>query len=439
MDTIILETLPGVLLESILEYLCFSDQCRFLACSPHLWAQKGDLESRIRTLTVENDQIAARLVTTALDTTDVLDITANPPPPLRRLRNMSQLQTLDVGPYGTDHFLECMATLFPQLLTLQMARSEGVTNAGLEWLAAHNRHTTTNGVSKLQVIDITFCNNTTYAGTFPLRDHLPHLQLLRRQPAWLDGKFHTPFNNNNAEDAVEVHTYWPDGTFCFSRNDQSNGFVASLEEWDFDKTDSDDDDNNNPEEEGEGDHHHHHHFYLGDKLQYNNFAPPWGWPEWARFAYRPGVCLLRLPPSNRTTNDDDTNNINNNNNHSDNGAVNDGDEGDNDDDVRTVLVGQYLRGLRAPRIPDLVHRLAPSIPVGQSWSVNEDGVRDGEGANLLISKMKVFPLDTMMPPKELVDACRRTCELMEERYGEAFLARREQEFHELFMATDGGN
>ena len=64
----------------------------------------------------------------------------------------------------------------------------------------------------LREIDITFCRNTTYNGTFPLRDRLSNLKLIR-QPKWLDGQFHTPFGDSPSYSQVEVHTYWADGKF----------------------------------------------------------------------------------------------------------------------------------------------------------------------------------------------------------------------------------
>jgi hypothetical protein len=69
----------------------------------------------------------------------------------------------------------------------------------------------------------------------------------------MDGKFQTPFDNDG------LHTYWCDGTFQFDRDTQSSGFVSDLQ---LKKNDCD---------------------YVTDKLQYNNFEPPVGWPTWSRF------------------------------------------------------------------------------------------------------------------------------------------------------------
>jgi hypothetical protein len=150
--------------------------------------------------------------------------------------------------------------LLPHLKKLSLVGSLAVTDKGLEFLSRrgghHNTATTSTPTNNnendlLQEIDITFCRNTTYAGTFVLRERLTNLQVLRRIPKWLEGQFHTPFGED------EVHTYWPDGTFTFNRNSQSNGFVCDVFLWDGYVSD-----------------------FVGEKLQYNNFAAPLGWPEW---------------------------------------------------------------------------------------------------------------------------------------------------------------
>ena len=212
----------------------------------------------------------------------------------------------------------------------------------------------------LQYIDIKFCRNTTYEGTFLLRSLLDNLRLIRRQPSWLDGEFHTPFSTDGS---VEVHTYWPDGSFTFTRNSQSTGFVCDLFPWKEDEYD-----------------------FLGDKLQYNNFPTPDGWPSWFGYAYRPGVSLLKL--------EDDTSSI-----------------GNRQDESRCVLVSQYVRGLKPPSNRHLIEGAKDLVQEGESKYFDKDGniLPNGAPENgqdsqvMMISKMRKYPLpvssdNKLLPP-----------------------------------------
>lgn len=349
-----IDNLPETLLDSVCSFLSITDRCRLLCSSRRLWAVKDDLEKRIKILRVEcskdarlvNDQDPPKRHPTAW--------------PQHMFQNIS-VHTLELSRHCSDWFLRLMAEqqLFPLLRHIGMKRSSGVTNQGLNWLSQH----TGNGIES---IDITFCENTSFSGTFPLRDRLGNsLRVLRRQPKWLDGKFHTPFSEDS--DIVEAHTYFADGTFSFTRENQSRGFVMELSEWDG----SDD--------------------YLADKLQYTNFEPLLGWPTWTVYSYRPGVCLLKLPDHKN-----------------ENGEV-----------VRTVLVGQNLRGLRPPKIRTIMMEIAADLPVGTStyFRKEEDGeivrveARPASGG-IMVSKMRVFPLDSLMPPDDLVQDCRTACQMM---------------------------
>jgi hypothetical protein len=226
-----------------------------------------------------------------------------------------------------------------------------------------------------------------------------------------------------------VHTYWPDGTFTFDRNSQSNGFVADVFLWDG-GTDND---------------------FVGDKLQYNNFAAPLGWPEWTRYCYRPGVSLLRLedeeellvvPPTSSSSDYHPTTTTSN-------------EDGRHKPAtppqkimVKSVLVCQHLRGLRPPRERDLMERAKSIVKLGESKYFDkrdgsllpdndddDDDIPSREDA-IMISKMRLFPLDddsyntNKLPPKALVDACRETCHGMRS-YGSNFLTIKEDELHTL--------
>lgn len=141
--------------------------------------------------------------------------------------------------------------------------------------------------------------------------------------------------------------------------------------------------------------------YLADKLQYTNFEPPLGWPSWTRYSYRPGVCLLKLDDAQRS--------------------------GSNDNDAassqRTVLVGQRLGGMRPPRILEMMQENASTIRVGESCYFNAQSgerlaerPRPGDDANrsVMISKMRVEPLPTLLPPEDIVRECQRACEAIQQ-------------------------
>ena len=207
----------------------------------------------------------------------------------------------------------------------------------------------------IQSIDITYCHNTTYAATFSLRDNFHNLRLLRRQPVWMDGSFETPFQNDG------LHTYYADGSFQFEREQQSSGYVMHVEPWN---------DEVNP-------------YCVFDKLQYSNSDLPNFLPPWARFFYRPGVSLLRITETE-------------------------------------VLVGQTLRGLRPPRDyprPEQVSLLPQpkmSVHLNRQGDVAAD---DDPDRHYLISRMRVFPLSSIMPPPELVEKNRVFCRQLKVQEG----------------------
>ena len=288
------------------------------------------------------------------------------------------LRVLDVGGNGDDALLRGIAGASSslQLVELGLRGSTRITDVGLDVLAA----------ATLTSIDICFCSNTTFAGAISLRENLPRLRVLRRQPEWLDGAFVTPFGGGG-ESAPEVHTYWPDGCFQFTRQEQSAGYVRGHRSYEDTRC-------------------------VADVLQYIDFAPGPGWPSYSRFVYRPGVLLQRPAPGEEA-------NV---------ACVPEG--------CRTVLVYQYMAGLFPPASP-VPNLRAADVPVGATIyfdeanlpiEANEEG--DGVGAQppgayLMVSHMVVRPLperEEGMAPEALF----LRCKAFEE---EAAAQENMQEFH----------
>lgn len=243
--------------EEILEYLSFTERRRLLSLSQGLWSRRARIESKTRRIQFQ-EQEARRL------------IRDQPFQSETRLKQMfggmssSLLITSLSMDFGcTDGFLHVALVeleLFPNLQNLRLRSCDQVSDFGLDCISRSKA-----AANSLQVIDIAFCRHTSYAGAFCLRNRrrVPHLRILRRQPEWLDGRFETPFGggNNGSTDSGgggggEIHTYYCDGSFQFNRDSQSNGFVSQL--YPLDEN------------------------FLGDKLQYNNFRAPLGWPEWTQ-------------------------------------------------------------------------------------------------------------------------------------------------------------
>lgn len=297
---------------------------------------------------------------------------------MRRLRpycsRLQMLQTLDLTGHAEDRLVLAIGGLLPQLVRLCCTRSPLLTEKALESLAADS------GRQALREVDLVFCRHIGYAATIRLRRSLPSLELVRRQPAWLEGRFLTPFAG--AGPKVEMHTYYADGSFDFTRPQQSRGYVRYLQE-------------------GDG--------FLYDSLQYCNFGGFEGWPPWGRFLYRPGVALR---------------------------ASSQGD--------RSVLVAQSLNGMRAPTewpdVPD------DEVPLGRSVLLREDGSRLAPGTRLedamqdgaaaMVSRMEVQRLEAPMPPAALVEEIeafereRAAFEAqVQEAHGAQLLAALEEQLH----------
>ena len=78
------------------------------------------------------------------------------------------------------------------------------------------------------------------------------------------GHSETPFGGNGHD---EVHTYWPDGTFSYNREEQSKGFVMRVDMLGSDPN------------------------HVSEKLQFIDINVI---HQWFRYVYRPSVSILRL-------------------------------------------------------------------------------------------------------------------------------------------------
>lgn len=344
LSVVVLENLPDAMLALILAYLTFSDRQRLvLSTCRALRSRFTDLHLLVCTATV-----------TSMTETELFQE--------RFAGAMTNLIQLDLERHCTDAFLHSLyycggggesavVNILPNLRSISMVASQ-VTDKGLLSLCQG-----TDRAKNLHSIDITYCHNTTYQGTFVVRDALPNLRLLRRQPAWLDGCYETPFDDDG------LHVYYADGSFEFERRVQCRGFVVSWNKWT----------NDDP-------------YFVFDKLQYADFVPPRGWPVWTRFCYRPGVSLLKLT------------------------------------DCEEVLVGQCTHGLRPPRnFPRYEHAQVIDEPKRTRF-FDRDGAllpatEDPDPAtvrqrHILVSRMRSFPLISLMPPKELVEQNRCFCREM---------------------------
>jgi hypothetical protein len=220
------------------------------------------------------------------------------------LRNLHRLQRLDTGEWATGELLQIIGRneLLPELRHLSMVGSVGVDDEGLRAIAQGEARR-----ENLRSIDITFCQNTSYQVTLWLRENLPNLSLIRRQPEWMDGRFETPFENDG------IHTYYADGSFSYERQEWSKGWIVRVQPWEISKP-----------------------CHVSTKLQFSKTGPLLGLPTHFEYIYRPGVSLLRLPP---------------------------------EDDTRTVLVAQCMNGILPPRnYPKEEHK---TLPVGVSHVEND--------------------------------------------------------------------
>ncbi|KAL3910950.1 MAG: hypothetical protein SGARI_001881 [Bacillariaceae sp.] len=427
--------LPEPILHEVLEFLSLTDRRRVVATCQRFWEKRFGLEGKIRSLRLySRNELQGPLVIPFLGSSQYGPV----------LRNVTNLMHLNVGSFANNNLLYLLPTApcHATLESLSMVGSCDISDTGLMFLARANPNGgdirnenlrqqmapdqnpvpqdrtphKSSPLSALKSIDLTFCRNTTFAGTFWLRDGIPRLQCIQRVPQWCQGRFTTPFGDGE----TEVHTYWPDGIFSFTRAFQSSGFVVDVFAWD----------NKEPSETSQDDFDYEAVDFLGSKLQLLDSQLRY-LPEVGQLAYRPGVSLLRLSPE---TNAD--------------GST-----------TTSVLVGQYVTGLKPPGVRRWMERaLNENIALGESnyYAIDrtpgvpddeqnlrnakpaEEYARDPTGPRpeLVMSKMKLEPFHTeasngdgsnnFNAPLDLVEACRRKCQAIQ-RYSATTLQRVEDE------------
>lgn len=273
------------------------------------------------------------------------------------LLRFSQLRCLVLGASATDAALCCVGRALSSVEEIDISHSK-VTDAGLDdgLVHAHN----------LRRLIGTYCPRLSYNATLRLRRALAAdassgtgpLEVVRL-PSWLTGRFFTPWG--------EVHAYFPDGTFCFDRAEQSTGYVRGLRQVSV---------------EGENE-------MVADSLQYIDFEPPPTWPDWTRYIYRPGVLARRPDPADEMIIDASGR------------------------PKRSVYIMQNMSSPAAPLAPPAVRW--SEVPVGGRVYIDNDGnfappasadEADSipRGFEFMLSCMLVEPLppDGTQPPDELL-------------------------------------
>mmetsp|Transcript_46345 Transcript_46345/g.68402 ORF Transcript_46345/g.68402 Transcript_46345/m.68402 type:complete len:262 (-) Transcript_46345:575-1360(-) len=212
-------SLPEALLGEILKNLNLREQSLLLSTCVSFWKLREDLESIVDSLHIEKEDIHALMAPSVQVSCRQLFFS-----------HFLGLRHLYLGAHATDELLELISgrdgrgmELLQNLEHIDMSRSKEVTDGGLRFLSVGEAR-----ARNLRSVDVTFCRNTTYSGTFPLREKLENLAVIRRQPEWMDGRFLTPFQDTKDDGTVEAHTYWADGSFSFNRSNQSSGFVCDL-------------------------------------------------------------------------------------------------------------------------------------------------------------------------------------------------------------------
>ena len=236
--------MTGDVLWEVLVYLDLSHKfilravCRALrsSCDSHLAA--------LQTVTLDTFRTTPGPQTTATNPFPYAFITMGLP----LCQNLRVLNLSGLQEYMDDLACQCLRdAAVPTLQELDISSCPGVTNLGVYILFTRGPLRTS-----LQYLDITF-TSTNYSVVLKLRAIRPDLTI-RRQPKWLDGHFQCPWS--------EVHTYHADGSFTFTRDRESKGFVWTLTD---------------------------HGHYYSDKLQYlNAYMLP-------HTLFRPGVLLKRAP------------------------------------------------------------------------------------------------------------------------------------------------
>jgi hypothetical protein len=291
----IVPTLEGMGIDQLLDILAFlslADRSRVHTTCKHLRSQRDVGDASIRSLCLDKHGVGMILIARRVE--EMVRVKFYRMHPLNIINRSRELQwsrlgnlrELNVGGFCTDQFL---------------AMISGVGNGGagsnndgrgdmmmprLEWLGISKCYhvkedalmnlTTRDGSGRIRTnlreIDATFCWNITYNAVIKFRTLLPNC-LLRRLPEWICGHTETPFGGNGSD---EVHTYWPDGTFSYNREEQSKGFVMRIDM--------------NMESDPN---------HVYEKLQFIDLD--FHESNWFRQGFHPSVSLLRLEDDEATS------------------------------------------------------------------------------------------------------------------------------------------
>jgi hypothetical protein len=142
---------------------------------------------------------------------DELPLTAGTTRGLLSLFSTSLVDIRLEGDWVDDDVLAAIGCASLPLLSTLHFRHSSCTDKGVNMLSA---------LSSLKFLDLTYSNGVTYRSVLNLLDHCPEITEIRRQPVWLDGNFHCPWG--------EIHTYYCDGSFQFTRDTDSAGWVSEL-------------------------------------------------------------------------------------------------------------------------------------------------------------------------------------------------------------------
>jgi len=132
--------------------------------------------------------------------------------PLQKLCTLRLPGSPDRSSHLVDDHLAILGEQLPSLEVLDLQGQPQLTNRGVRQLASGCLG------QSLTELDLTYCPLLGYAVVLHMRSHCARLRLVRRLPRWMVGWATTPNG--------ERHTYYADGSFQFSRDTESTGWVA---------------------------------------------------------------------------------------------------------------------------------------------------------------------------------------------------------------------
>jgi len=236
-----MDLLPASLLGNIIDYLSLTETRRLLILDHQLHRQMPEIESHrtVLHLAALPERLALRNPTNCAYWSRVVD--------------------LDLGDLADNALLNVVARHMKALQLISLVGSTDVSllvsdeepGGGLRSLAR---------LENVRYMDLTFCHNVFYRDVLSLQDEYANsrksdddnnnnnnILVIRRQPAWMDGLYQTPFPND------AVRRYWPDGAFEYERERLNRGFVKKIEKI-----------RDNP-------------YHVKVKIQYSNSLDPMVW------------------------------------------------------------------------------------------------------------------------------------------------------------------